>query len=131
MVEYPAIPEEVEALAKEIVDAAYKIHSALGPGLMENVYGACFAHELEKRGIPYLTELTLPVRYDGVDLDTGYRLDFLVNHLVIVELKAVEKMIPLFDAQIITYLKLTGVRVGFLINFNVPLIKDGIKRIAH
>ena len=129
MKNFESIPEETESVAKEVVDSAFKVHSALGPGLMESVYEACLCHELNQRGIPFKTQVTLPVIYDGMRLDAGLRLDMLVADCLIVELKAVEKSIPLFDAQLQTYLKLTGIRLGLLINFNVPVIKDGIKRI--
>lgn len=113
-----------------IVDAAFAVHKALGPGLLESVYEVCLCHELKKRGIPFHSQVALPVVYDNVRLDAGLRLDLLVADSVIVELKAVEKHNPLFEAQLLTYMKLTGKRLGLLINFNVPLIKDGIKRIV-
>ncbi|MCX7422637.1 MAG: GxxExxY protein [Planctomycetia bacterium] len=125
------IPERVEWVAKQLVDAAYKVHKALGPGLLESVYESCLCHELTKRGIPFRRQLELPVVYDGIRLDAGLRLDLLVDECVIVELKAVEKHNTLFEAQLLTYLKLTGHRLGLLINFNVELIKDGIKRMVH
>lgn len=124
------IPERVEWIASQLVDAAYKVHKALGPGLLESVYEACLCHELTKRGIKFRRQLELPVVYDGVRLDAGLRLDLLVDECVIVELKAVEKHNPLFEAQLLTYLKLTGHRLGLLINFNVELIKNGIQRIV-
>ncbi len=129
MNQYQPIPQETERIAKQIVDAAFQVHKNLGPGLLESVYEVCLCHELKKRGIAFRTQVTLPVVYDGVRLDAGLRLDVLAAEAVIVELKAVEKHNPLFDAQLLTYLKLTGHRLGLLINFNVPLIKDGIKRI--
>jgi GxxExxY protein len=97
--------------------------------LLENIYEACFCHELGKRGLAYRRQITVPVIYDGIKFDEGLRLDVLVEEQVICELKAVETMHPVFTAQLITYLKLTGKRLGFLINFNVPLIKNGIKRV--
>ena len=124
------IPERVEWVAKQLVDAAYKVHKALGPGLLESVYESCLCHELTKRGIPFRRQLEMPVVYDGIRLDAGLRLDLLVDECVIVELKAVEKHNPLFEAQLLTYLKLTGHRLGLLINFNVELIKNGIQRIV-
>lgn len=130
MKKYEPIPPETETIAKEIVDSAFKIHSALGPGLLESVYEACLCHELNKRGIAFKSQVSLPVLYDGIRLDAGLRLDLLVADRVIVELKAVERMNPLFSAQLQTYLKLTGHRLGLLINFNVVVIKEGIKRIV-
>jgi GxxExxY protein len=130
MNERAPIPEETERIAKAVIDAAFAVHKALGPGLLESVYEVCLCHELSKRGIPFRSQATLPVVYDGVRLDAGLRLDILAGEAVVVELKAVEKHNPLFEAQLLTYLKLTGHRLGLLINFNVPLLKDGIKRMA-
>lgn len=122
-------PREDE-IAKEIVDAALKVHRALGPGLLESVYEQCLAYELESRGLNVLTQVAVPVVYGAVRIDTGFRLDLIVDDIVIVELKAVEQMIPLYDAQLLTYLKLVGRHLGLLINFNVPLLKHGIKRLV-
>ena len=119
----------VERVAREIVDAAFKVHTTLGPGLLESVYSICLAHELRTRGLLVERELKLPIVYDGVTLEAGLRIDLLVAGCVIVESKAVERMIPVFEAQVLTYLRLTGHTLGLLINFNVPLIKDGIKRV--
>jgi GxxExxY protein len=124
------IPGEVEDVARRIVDSAFRVHSRLGPGLLENVYEVCVAHELTKRRMKVDRQLAVPVVYDGLRLDTGLRLDLLVEDCVLVELKAVEKIMPVHHAQVLTYLKLSGLRLGLLINFNVPLIKDGIKRIV-
>lgn len=124
------IPQETDAIARQIVDAAFSVHKALGPGLLESVYEVCLVHELRKRGLKVDQQLVLPIVYDNVHLDAGLRLDLLVGEAVIVELKAVERVLPVHEAQVLTYLKLTGHRVGFLINFNVPLIKDGIHRFA-
>ena len=121
--------EREEYLATQIVDAAFTVHKALGPGLLEKVYEVCFCHELGKRSIKYLKQVEFPIQYDGIVFQEALRLDVFVDDLVICELKAVEQTIPLFEAQLMTYLKLTGKHLGFLINFNVPLIKDGIKRI--
>jgi len=120
---------EVENIAKEIVDAAFRVHKSLGPGLMESVYEVCMTHELAGRGLSVETQLDIPIHYDDILIKAGFRLDMLVEKEVIVELKAVEEMHPVFHSQIMTYLKLMNKRLGFLINFNVPLIKDGIKRI--
>ena len=127
---YPPISDQQERIARAIVDAAYAVHQALGPGLLESVYEVCFCHELSKRGLAYRRQVTVPIVYDGITFDEGLRLDVLVEEQVICELKAVETMHPVFTAQLLTQLKLTGKRLGFLINFNVPLIKHGIKRIV-
>ena len=124
------IPQEAERAAKAVVEAAFKVHSTLGPALLESVYEVCLCHELSKAGLPFKSQVLLPVVYDGVKLDAGLRLDLLVDRCLIVELKAVETTHPVFEAQLLTYLKLTGLRLGLLINFNVPLIRDGIKRMA-
>ena len=129
MNKFEPIPPEVEQAARITIDAAFKVHKTLGPGLLESVYEACLAHELRQRGIHVETQIALPVIYEGLRLEAGLRLDMLVANQLIVGLKAVEKMNSLFEAQLLTYLKLTGRRLGLLINFNVPLIKHGIKRI--
>ncbi len=121
--------KETDRIASLIVDSSLKVHRALGPGLLETVYEACLSHELRSRGLKVENQIIVPIVYDGLTIDAGLRLDMLVNGLVIVELKAVEKMIPVYEAQILSYLKLTKKRLGILINFNVVLIKDGIKRI--
>lgn len=124
------IGDEVNQIAKHIVDAAFTVHSTLGPGLLESVYEACLVHELRKRGRTVATQVELPVRYDNIRLEVGFRIDLLVEQQVIVELKAVEAILPVHKAQLLTYLKLSGYRLGLLINFNVPLIKDGIQRLV-
>jgi GxxExxY protein len=126
--EFDPIPERVEQVAAQVIDSALKVHRALGPGLLESVYETCLAHELAKRGLTFECQLHLPVVYDGVRLDAGLRIDVLVENCVVVEVKAVERLLPVCEAQLLTYLKLTGKRLGLLINFNVPLLKDGIKR---
>jgi GxxExxY protein len=105
------------------------VHSALGPGLLENVYEVCLCHELTKRGLSFRRQIVVPIVYDGISFEEGLRLDLLVENLVVCELKAVESANPVFRAQLLTYLKLTGKRLGFLVNFNVPLIKNGLKRV--
>jgi len=119
---------DANAVSGEIIDAAMKVHSALGPGLLESAYEACLAHELRKRGYKVETQVELPVIYDGQRIEVGYRLDMVVEDLVIVELKAVEKMIPIYEAQLLSYLKLSGTAVGLLINFHVPRLREGITR---
>jgi GxxExxY protein len=124
-----AVPAETERIAREVVDSAFKVHTTLGPGLLESVYELCLAHELGKRGLKFQTQVPFPIVYDGMHLDAGFRIDLLVESQLVVEIKAVEEMLPLFDAQLLTYLKLAKKRLGLLINFNIPRIKDGIKRI--
>lgn len=126
---YNPLSEKEEQIAKVIVNAAYKVHKTLGPGLLESVYEVCFCHELSKSGVSYERQVSVPIIYDGIRFDETLRLDVLVEKLVICELKAVEMMNPIFEAQLLSYLKLTQKRLAFLINFNVPVIKDGIKRI--
>jgi len=121
--------EEIERVAREIVDAAFKVHKALGPGLLESCYKVLMIYELRKRGLRVDVELPVPIYYDGIKFETGYRFDLLVEDLVIVEMKSVVEMIPLYKAQTLTYLRLLNKRLGLLINFNVELIKEGIKRV--
>ena len=127
---FKPIPLEVEAIGKKILDAAYAVHTALGPGLLESVYEACTAYEARNRGLKVETQVEIPVKYQTVFIETGLRLDMWVEKSVIVEFKSVETMIPLYDAQLLTYLKITGCRLGYLINFNVKHLKDGIKRMV-
>lgn len=122
---------DVEAVATEVVDAAIKVHRALGPGLLESAYQYCLTHELRKRGHSVVTELVLPVVYDGECLDAGYRIDMLVDDCIIIENKAVDFLLPLHDAQLLTYLRLRDCRIGSLFNWNVKLMKDGIRRLVH
>ncbi len=124
------IPEETDALARQIVNAAFAIHKTLGPGLLESVYEICLVHELSKLGLYVQKQLMVPIHYDGICLDARLRLDLLVEKSVVVELKSVERLLPVHKAQCLTYLKLTGHRLALLINFDVPLIRDGIQRIA-
>ena len=126
---FEPISKREEFIAEKIVGAAYKVHKELGPGLLERVYETCFCHELSKSKLKYQRQVDIPINYDGMIFDEGLRLDVLVEELIICELKAVDKMNPVWEAQILSHLKLTGKRLGFLINFNVPLIKNGIKRI--
>lgn len=127
--EYTPLSDREEALASKIVDAAYTVHTKLGPGLLEKVYEVCFCHELKKQGVSYRRQVDLPILYDSLIFEEGLRLDVLDEDSIICELKAVDQMNPLWDAQILSYLKLTQKRLGFIINFDVPLIKTGIKRI--
>lgn len=114
-----------------VVDAAIKVHSALGPGLLEGAYERCLVHELRKRGHLVVQQLSLPVLYDGICIDLGYRIDLLVDGAVVVEVKAVGKLAPIHNAQLLSYLKLGGYKLGLLLNFNVPRLKDGIRRIVN
>ena len=124
------IPNRVEEIAKIVVDAAFDVHSNLGPGLLESIYEVCLAHAVAKRGLTVDRQVPLPVLYDNIRLDAGFRLDLLVEGCLVVEVKAAEQILPVHKAQVLTYLKLTGHRLGLLINFNVPLIRDRIKRIV-
>ena len=126
---YKPLSKREESIAEKIVDAAYTVHKILGPGLLERVYEVCFCHELSKRRLKYKRQVDIPIVYDGITFNEGLRLDVLVEDLILCELKAVDEMNSLWEAQILSQLKLTGKRLGFLVNFNVPLIKNGIKRI--
>jgi len=123
------LPRRTEELATELVDAAYSVHSELGPGLLESIYERCLCHELSLRGIEFEQQVVLPIAYKDLMIEGGLRLDLIVDRQIIVELKAVEKIITVHRAQILTYLKLAGFRLGFLVNFNVPKIKQGIERL--
>lgn len=126
--DYKSLSEREEKIAKAIVQAAYIVHKNLGPGLLEKIYEVCFCHELSKRGFHPQRQVILPIKYDGIIFDEGLRLDVLVNELVVCELKAVDEVNPVWEAQLLSHLKLTDKRLGFLINFNVSVIKKGIKR---
>jgi len=122
--------ENIETIAKDIVDAAIKVHKTLGPGLLESAYQQCLAYELRQRGRKVFTEVSLPLTYEDQKIEAGYRIDMLVNDLVIIENKTVEKLLPIHEAQIMTYLKLSERKIGFLLNWNVILMKHGIKRVV-
>ncbi len=126
--QFAPVSEKEEVVAKHIVNAAYMVHKQLGPGLLERVYESCFCHELKKAGLRFQRQLDIPIVYDGLIFDEALRLDALVEDLVICELKAVDQVNPVWEAQVLSHLRLTGKRLGFLINFNVPLIKSGIRR---
>lgn len=119
---------DIEAIAKDVVDCAIKMHKALGPGLLESAYQYCHAYELRKRGWVAETEVKLPLLYDDQTIDVGYRIDIWINRLVIIENKAVESILPVHEAQLLTYMKLIGCKIGFLLNWNVILMKNGIRR---
>ncbi|MBA3074475.1 MAG: GxxExxY protein [Anaerolineae bacterium] len=118
-------------IAKIVVDAAYKVHSKLGPGLLESAYQAILCYELMQSGLSIEAETPMPFNYDGITLDIGYRADIIVEHLVIVELKSVEKMSDIHKKQVLTYLRVSNLHLGLLINFGAPLIKDGITRVVN
>jgi GxxExxY protein len=115
-------------ITEQLIAAAIEVHRALGPGLLESSYQICMAHECTLRKIPFEQQVPIKIAYKGIDLDGGYRIDFIIEKKVILELKAIEEVLPVHEAQLLTYLKLTGIRVGLLINFNVPLLKNGIYR---
>jgi GxxExxY protein len=123
-------PAEINVRTGQVVDAAMRVHSALGPGLLEGAYEACLAHELRKRGLHVRVQALLPIAYDGVRIDIGYRADLVVDDVVLVELKAVAKLLPIHEAQLLSYLKLSGYWAGLLINFHALRLKDGIKRLV-
>jgi GxxExxY protein len=124
------IPGKVNEVSKHVVDSAFVIYKALGPGLLESAYESCLVHELTKKGLKVVRQLTVPIIYDGIKIDAGYRINLLVDECLIVELKSVESILPIHEAQTLTYLKLMGLRLGLLINFNVEQLKKGIKRIV-
>lgn len=121
----------VELVAREVVDSIYKVHRHLGPGLLESAYQKCLEWELSKRGLDVQTELPLPLSYDGHLLDCGYRIDMLIEDQIIVENKAVKELEPVHRAQLLTYLRLSGKSLGFLVNWHTALVKDGLHRIVH
>jgi GxxExxY protein len=126
-----ATPMTANEVSHHIITAAMKVHSALGPGLLESAYEACLAHELRKAGLKVESQVGLPVVYDGIKLDLGYRIDMLVNDLVVVELKSVEEISRVHIAQVLSYMKLSKKQLGLIINFNVLRLKDGIKRLVE
>lgn len=130
MNEFQPVGRETDHIANKIVDAAFQVHWNLGPGLLESVYEECLAYELKKKGLKFRRQVPVPIYYDGVLLDTKLRLDLLVEEKIVLELKTVEAIHPIHEAQLLTYLRMTSHRLGFLINFNVHLIKDGIKRVV-
>ena len=119
---------ELNDLSEKIIGCAIKVHRALGPGLLESTYEVCLVHELKKAGLKAERQISLPVIYDGIQLDAGYQLDILAEDTIILELKSVENLLPIHEAQLLTYLKLANKKLGLLINFNVTLLKNGIKR---
>ena len=128
---YAPISTNEEEIGRLVVDSAYAVHKSLGPGLLEKVYEVCFCHELSKRGLSFQRQKDIPIEYDGIHFEEGLRLDVLVEDKIICGLKAVDQVNPVWEAQIISHLKLTGKRLGYLINFNVPKIKQGIRRFVR
>jgi GxxExxY protein len=128
--DYDALPAGIENLTRTIVDAGLKVHKALGPGLLESAYEHCLAHELKTRGVVLQRQVVLPIVYEGVELDASYRLDIVVQDSIVIEVKAVDVLTRLHEAQVLTYLKLSGHRLGFLMNFNTELFKNGVRRIV-
>lgn len=124
------ISAELDNVAAKIVDAAFIVHKNLGPGLLERVYEVCLAHELEKAGLSVKRQVAVPINYDGLKFDEGFRLDLLVNNSIVCELKAADKTNSIWQAQILSHMRLAEKKLGFLINFNVPLFKNGIQRFA-
>jgi GxxExxY protein len=129
-IQYPPIPEEIEQVGKVVLDAAYKVHSALGPGLLESVYETCLAYEIRESGVAVQTQVALPIVYAKLKIESGLRLDLLAGNCIVVEIKAVDVMHPVYQSQLLTYLKLSLLRLGFLINFNVTRLKNGTTRMV-
>jgi GxxExxY protein len=125
------IPSHVNYASRIVVDAAFAVHSQLGPALLESVYEKCLAHGIRKRGLPVQRQILLPIEFEELCINSGLRLDMLVNECMVVEVKAAEVLLPVHKAQLLTYLKLSGYRLGLLINFNVAMIQEGITRIAR
>jgi GxxExxY protein len=121
--------EDVDRLTRRIIGFAIDVHRGLGPGLLESAYEACLCHDLAQAGIPFSQQVNLPVRYRGVDLECGYRMDLVVADQVIIEIKSVERLLPIHEAQLLTYLWLSGMAVGLLMNFNMPVLKHGLRRL--
>jgi GxxExxY protein len=119
---------EINQITGEVIGAAIEVHKHLGPGLLESAYETCLSHELDLRSIPYERQKPLPVSYKGISLESGYRIDLLVREMVVIELKAVDAILPIHEAQLLTYLRLGRWKAGLLINFNVPVLKQGIRR---
>ena len=122
---------DINQLTGEVINAAIEVHKTLGPGLLESIYEECLCHEFGLRKIPYERQKELPIEYKGIKLNANFRLDVLVNKQLILEIKSCDTLLPIHEAQLLTYLKLSGLKIGLLINFNVPMLKDGIKRLAN
>ena len=128
---FEPVPNDVERAGKALLDAAYYVHTQLGPGLLESVYEECLIRTLRKRGVQAANQVSLPITFDGETLETGLRIDVLVENSVIAELKSVDTVPPIVQSQLLTYLRLTGQRLGFLVNFNVIHLRDGIQRMVN
>ena len=122
---------DINELSSKIIGAAIEVHKALGPGLLESAYEECLTHELSLRGLVFERQKPVPIEYKGINLDCGYRLDVVVENRIILELKACNQIEPIHEAQLLTYLKLTGIQLGLLLNFNVPVMRDGIVRLRN
>ena len=122
---------DINELSSKIIGAAIEVHKALGPGLLESAYEECLAHELSLRGLVFERQKPVPIKYKGINLDCGYRLDMVVENRIILELKACNQIEPIHEAQLLTYLKLTGIQLGLLLNFNVPVMRDGSVRLRN
>jgi len=118
-------------ISRQVVDSAFAVHYSLGPGLLESVYERCLAYELEKRGLSVARQLLLPIRYEELFIEAGFRLDMLVNDGLVVEIKSVERLLPIHETQLLTYLKMANLHLGLLINFNVPRLRDGVRRLVR
>jgi GxxExxY protein len=127
----PLTASQLNELSSRIIDAAMQVHRTLGPGLLESAYEACLAYELKERGMKALTQVAMPVTYGPVQIDVGYRVDVIVEDAIILELKTVSEFHPIHEAQLLSYLKLSGSKLGLLINFKVPRLKDGLKRLVN
>jgi GxxExxY protein len=127
---FKALTEEEELIGSAVVNAAFLVHKEFGPGLLEKVYEVCFCHVLKEKGFQVKRQLDIPIEFDGIRFEEGLRIDVMINDLVICELKALENINPVWEAQLLSHLRLTNKRLGYLINFNVPLIKTGIKRMV-
>jgi len=125
------LSKEIEELSRNLVDSAFEVHQTLGPGLLESVYEACLCVELTKRGIGYKSQAPIPLVHEGVSIDAGLRLDLLVENSIILEIKSVERLLPVRQCQLLTYLKLADLHLGLLINFNVALFKQGVRRMIR
>jgi GxxExxY protein len=122
---------DIEVIASKIVAAAIRVHTALGPGLLESAYQRCMEYDLENDGLKVMCEVVLPIRYRNISIDAGYRIDMIIDDAIIVEHKTVERLLPIHEAQLLTYLKMKNCKLGFLLNWNVPRMKDGIKRMVN
>lgn len=131
MFDVDPMADRLNSITEKIIGCAISVHRGLGPGLLESAYEECLCYELSQIGLRFMRQVPLPVTYKDVKLDCGYRMEIVVEDSVIVEIKAVERIIPVFEAQLLSYLKLSGIRVGLLMNFHVPVLKSGLKRLVN